>query len=542
MRSLKVRFALLLGSIALVVVLAAAGVLAAIGAAERTIDRTLAAQGRLELLAELSGRMTQFGMAAVETIGNPDMAPEAMGIARSNVDRALTTVDEALSRSVAGSDDPLDRMQYALRNRPMAQLRAARVILDRQVSQIVRETDPEKRQNSIKGALNGFGAMTGQPLSFLIEAERRSMVLGSDAARELSRRLRIAAALAVLGALGLVVLLWRSITRPTLARIEAVRRAAGAIGGGKLDTRLSVATRDELGLLVANVNRMAARLSRREGRVAADRAALEDTVEARTADLRAANARLEAVDRSRRRFFADVSHELRTPLTVILGECDLAARAGPRITDHAPAFATIRKRAMRLKLRVEDLLRVARSESGEIELDRRALGLAPVLAEAVDNLASEAARRRVALTFEPGPRDLEVLADREWLRQVVESLIDNALRHATGLTRVVVALSGGGAVPARITVTDDGPGFGDSEQILFERFRRGDRPAEMGFGIGLALARWLIEHHDGTIRLGSGEDGRGAQVTLDLPPLDLALEGDDAVSRDDRRMRKDDAA
>ena len=542
MRSLKVRFALLLGSIALVVVLAAAGVLAAIGAAERTIDRTLAAQGRLELLAELSGRMTQFGMAAVETIGNPDSAPEAMGIARSNVDQALTTVDAALSRSVAGSDDPQDRMQYALRSRPMAQLRAARVILDRQVSQIVRQTDPEKRQNSIKGALNGFGAMTGQPLSFLIEAERRSMILGSEEARDLSRRLRIAAALAVLGALGLVALLWRSITRPTLARIEAVRRAAGAIGGGKLDTRLSVATRDELGLLVANVNRMAARLSRREGRIVADRAALEDTVEARTADLRAANARLEAVDRSRRRFFADVSHELRTPLTVILGECDLAARAGSRITDHTPAFATIRKRAMRLKLRVEDLLRVARSESGEIELDRRALELAPVLAEAVDNLASDAARRRVALVFEPGPQNLEVLADREWLRQVVESLIDNALRHAAGLTRVVVALHGTTSGPARITVTDDGPGFGDREQTLFERFRRGDRPAEMGFGIGLALARWLVEQHDGTIRLGVGEDGRGARVTLDLPLLDLALQGDEATSRTDRRMRKDDAA
>ncbi|WP_368734955.1 histidine kinase dimerization/phospho-acceptor domain-containing protein, partial [Klebsiella pneumoniae] len=91
--------------------------------------------------------------------------------------------------------------------------------------------------------------------------------------------------------------------------------------------------RDELGLLVANFNRMVARLSRREGRLAADRAALEDTVAARTADLRAANARLEAVDASRRRFFADVSHELRTPLTVILGECDLAARPSARPVD-----------------------------------------------------------------------------------------------------------------------------------------------------------------------------------------------------------------
>ncbi|WP_375465813.1 ATP-binding protein [uncultured Methylobacterium sp.] len=533
MRSLKIRFALLLGSIALVVVLAAAGVLAAIGAAERTIDRTLAAQGRLELLAELSGRMTQFGMAAVETVGNPDATPEAMSIARANADRALTTVDEALARTVSASDDPQDRMQYALRSRPMAQLRAARVILDRQVAQIGRRTDPGARQDAIKGALNGFGAMTGQPLSFLIEAERRSMVLGSDAARALSQRLRIAAALALLTALVLVAVLWRSITRPTLARIEAVRRAAGAVGGGDLDTRLSVATRDELGLLVANFNRMAARLSRREGRVAADRAALEDTVEARTADLRAANARLEAVDRSRRRFFADVSHELRTPLTVILGECDLAARAGNRSIDHAPAFATIRKRALRLKRRVEDLLRVARSESGEIELDRRALAVMPVLAEAVDNLASEAARRRVVLMLEPGTRDVWLLADREWLRQVVEGVIDNALRHATGLSRIIVAL--GGEASARITVTDDGPGFGGAEKTLFERFRRGPRPAEMGFGIGLALAHWLVGQHDGAILLGSGPDGRGARVTLDIPALDLA-------SENDVHQRKDDAA
>ncbi|SFH95793.1 sensor histidine kinase [Methylobacterium brachiatum] len=526
MRSLKLRFALLLGGTAVVVMLAAIAALASIAAAERTVDRTLEAQRRLELLAELSGRLTQFGLAAVETVGNPDGQPEAMAIARDNADRALTTVDEALAQSFPPSDDPADRMQYAARTRPMAQLRAARVVLDRQVARINRQTEPEKRQDAIKGALNGFGAMTGQPLSFLIEAERRSMALGSEQARALSARLRVAAASAVAAALVLLAVLYRSVTRPTLARIEEVRRAASAIGHGALDTRLSVATRDELGLLMTNVNRMAARLARRESRVAADRAALEDTVAARTADLRAANARLEAVDRSRRRFFADVSHELRTPLTVILGECDLALRGVSRGADPGPVFTTIRKRAQRLKLRVEDLLRVARSESGEIEFDKRPLGLASVLAEAVDNMGSEAARRRVALSLDPGSQDVECLADREWLRQTVESLVDNALRHAKGLTRVEVALSAEPGARARITVTDDGPGFGASEAELFERFRRGAgaSPDETGFGIGLALARWIVEQHGGTIRLGAGPDGRGARVSLDMPALDPAWE------------------
>ncbi len=119
------------------------------------------------------------------------------------------------------------------------------------------------------------------------------MTQSSDAARDLSSRLRLASVVAVAVALALLVILYRTLTRPILARINEVRLAASAIGRGALDTRLPVQSRDELGLLMANVNRMAARLSRREDHVAADRAALESTIAARTADLRAANARLE---------------------------------------------------------------------------------------------------------------------------------------------------------------------------------------------------------------------------------------------------------
>ncbi|MEH3148334.1 MAG: ATP-binding protein [Methylobacterium frigidaeris] len=518
MGSLRGRLALLIGGAAALVALAAAGLFWSLHAAERTLDATLDAQLRLERLAELSGRMTEFGLAAIEAVGDAPGRPERLATARIEVDRALDAVDRSLGQAIAGTDALLGRTQYAARSRPLSSLRAARVMLDRQVARIQREPEAALRTDAIRGALNAYGAMTGPPLTFLVEAERRTVGASAADMRALARRLQAAALAAAALALALLLLLHRRLTRPLLRRIAGIRAGAAAIGRGELDTRLPVASRDELGLLVAGFNRMAARLKRREARIAADRAALEETVARATAELRAANARLEEIDRSRRRFFADVSHELRTPLTVILGECDLAARSPGTPEGFRPVIATIRKRALGLHRRVGDMLRIARSESGQIELERRPVGLAGILAEAVENCLPEARRRRIALDLSPGGADVEVEADPEWLRQVVEGLIDNALRHATGASRVAVALAAG-AGTATITVGDDGPGFPPEADPLFERFRRGGAPSPaQGFGIGLALARWVVERHDGTIRLGSGgRTARGAQVTLVLP-------------------------
>ncbi|RVU17824.1 sensor histidine kinase [Methylobacterium oryzihabitans] len=518
MGSLRGRLALLIGGAAALVALAAAGLFWSLHAAEGTLDATLDAQLRLERLAELSGRMTEFGLAAIEAVGDAPGRPERLATARIEVDRALEAVDQSLGQAIAGTDALLGRTQYAARSRPLSSLRAARVMLDRQVARIQREPEAALRTDAIRGALNAYGAMTGPPLTFLVEAERRTVEAAAAAMRGLARRLQGAALATAAVALALLVLLHRRLTRPLLRRIADIRAGAAAIGRGELDTRLAVATRDELGLLVAGFNRMAARLARREARVAADRAALEETVARATAELRAANARLEEIDRSRRRFFADVSHELRTPLTVILGECDLAARSPDTPEVFRPVIATIRKRAQGLHRRVGDMLRIARSESGQIALERRPVGLAGILAEAVENALPEARRRRVALALAPGDADLVVEADPEWLRQVVEGLIDNALRHAAGATRVAVSLAAGEG-GATITVEDDGPGFPPGADALFERFRRGggSSPAQ-GFGIGLALARWVVERHDGAIRLGSGgQTARGARVVLVLP-------------------------
>ncbi len=519
MKSLKGRFALLIGGAALFVILAAAGLFWALHAAEAAMERTLAAQHRLDLLAGLSSRIADYGLAAVDTASSSTPTVERIAAQRSEAHRALANVEAALGQSGTSADTALERTEFVARSRLLTRLQSALNLLDADIERAIAQPDASLRGDAIRGALNAFAAMNGPSLSYLVDAERRGIELASADARTLTGRLRMGAAMAAALALASVVLMHRTVTRPLFARLSAIQQAASAIGRGELGTRLTVRSRDELGLLGANFNRMAARLARRERRVARDRAALESTVAQRTSDLIRANERLAAVDQSRRRFFADVSHELRTPLTVILGECDIGLKMLSSDDEHyRGVLTTIRKRAQRLHRRVEDLLRVARSESGQLQLDRRPVSAACVLAEAVEAASAEAKRRGIALSFEPGPVDMEVLADRDWLRQIVEGLIDNAFQHATGASRVVLTLDARGS-EAEIAVTDDGAGFPAAGEELFERFARSpERKDPSGFGIGLALARWVVEHHDGEIRLEQRPDGNpGTRVVIRLP-------------------------
>jgi signal transduction histidine kinase len=517
MKSLKGRFGLLLGGTALLVILAAAGLFWALHAAEAAMERTLAAQHRLDLLAELSGRLADYGLAAVDTVNSSALGPERLGAQRAEVHRALTQVEMAIMQGATEANAP-GPTDLANRGRLLARLQAAVNRLDADIEHAVAQPDASLRGDAIRGALNAFAAMTGPSLSFLVDAERRGIERASADARTLATRLRAGAALAAAIALAAVLFMQRTMTRPLFARLSAIQEAALAIARGELGTRLPTQARDELGLLGAHFNRMAARLARREREVARERAALEETIAQRTDDLVRVNEKLATIDQARRRFFADVSHELRTPLTVILGECDISLRMLSSDEDYRNVLTTIRKRAQRLHRRVEDLLRVARSESGQIELDLRPVSVSSVLAEAVEAMSAEARRRDIALTLEPGPADLEVLADRDWLRQIVEGLIDNALRHAVGASRVLLSLEQRGH-EAEIAVSDDGAGFPAAGEELFERFARAsERKDASGFGIGLALARWVVERHNGEIRLQRSPDGNpGARVVIRIP-------------------------
>jgi len=265
---------------------------------------------------------------------------------------------------------------------------------------------------------------------------------------------------------------------------------------------------------------MATALAARRDAVRGEWARLNDTIAERTEALRSANARLEEIDAARRRFFADISHELRTPLTVILMEAQIGRQGGAGATE---AFATIEARAARLNRRIDDLLRVARSDSGQLVLDPVTTPLDDIATQVVEEVQAEVATEGLTLDVAEMPVET-VLCDPNWVRQVVVGLIRNAIRHAGDGGRLRLAPETG-ADGAGFSITDNGPGIApDDHARVFERFAQVGRMPGQGFGIGLALAKWVIEAQGGQISLQSPVpresalgDAPGTKISVRMP-------------------------
>ena len=516
MRTIGFRLGLLLFGCLFIAFAAGAGVIYTLHVTDRTVDRALDAQRRLDLLTEMSGRIQQYGLVAISTVNDPNLRATRLKEAEVGVDAGIKGFEPEIAKAIQEADLPANINAMAARARPLEQVRAGFHVLVRQVDAALSQPDQQQRGDLIRGAFNGFATMTGPYLFFLMQADRRGVEAGREDARAVSTTLtRVAIVLVGIALVG-ALLMYRLISRPILAAVAEVRDAAIAIGQGERNLRLPVRNRDEIGLLAVVFNRMTARLRRGEERVARDRLALENTIADRTAALRSANDALSQIDGNRRRFFADVSHELRTPLTVILGECEIAM-SSPEPAD--PAFAVIRRRAQRLQRRVEDMLRVARSESGTIELHFRPVTLQSVCVSAIEAFEGSTKRKDVAIRLEASAVETVVEGDFEWLRQIVEGMIDNALRYAKGASLIALvceALDG----RALLAVRDDGPGFGvDDPDSLMERFaRRGAIDEVSGHGIGLALVRWVVDKHGGHVTLRNvPAPSHGAEVRILLP-------------------------
>ena len=284
------------------------------------------------------------------------------------------------------------------------------------------------------------------------------------------------------------------LSRRIQRRLEDLEGLAVQVQSGDLSARIETPGADEIGRVGRRLNAMAASLER-------------------------AREQVETVQEQRRRLLADITHDLATPLTSIRGYAETLLDGAVEVSaaERERYLRDVLHAAERMDRLLDDLLDLARLESGAAALEREVLDL--------NALARNATQRFVPL-FEKEGRSLAwtgddtpaiVHADGLRLEQVLDNLLANALRHVPEGGRITVEVAVASDT-ARLVVTDDGPGF-DPEDLprVFDRFHRGDRSRTTpGSGLGLAIVREIARAHGGEATASDAEGG-GARLSVTIP-------------------------
>jgi len=264
--------------------------------------------------------------------------------------------------------------------------------------------------------------------------------------------------------------------------VKTITRAAQTISESDLSRRINLRGRDELAELASTFDNMLSRLQ-----IAFDR---------------------------QRRFVADASHELRTPLTITNLEIDGALSKTRSAADYQRALKTINIENERMMRMVNDLMTLARMDSGQALLQFEKLDLSDVALEAVERMSTLAERQEVTLETTELP-ELIVNGDRQYIIQMISNLIENAIKYSgSGQTvRVETSVHSDNKKEfASLRVTDTGPGIAPEHlPHLFDRFYRVDQArtqdddssAPTGSGLGLSIVAWIVEAHGGKINVES---------------------------------------
>jgi signal transduction histidine kinase len=258
-----------------------------------------------------------------------------------------------------------------------------------------------------------------------------------------------------------------------------MEQATRTIANGDFDQRLVVNSRDEIGRLAASINLMASDLGR--------------------------------LEESRRAFIAKISHDLRTPLTAIKGIAINLQDTAP--DDMQVALTTIDAQSDRLIRLVNDLLTLSRLQRGELRLRCTDTDLTEIARSAEAVVADRARRQGVALSLHLPPEHPPLQADADRLQQVMVNLLDNAIRATPTDGNVQLAVFEAGS-EVTLTVADEGPGLTEEEAArAFEPYfsRSGG-----GAGLGLTIAREIVDAHGGRIWLET-RPGGGAEAGFSLP-------------------------
>jgi signal transduction histidine kinase len=288
--------------------------------------------------------------------------------------------------------------------------------------------------------------------------------------------------IAVVVALGLSYILSKRLLSP----VQALTHAARQLGSGDLSQRVDVRSKNELGELADTFNSMAANLERAE--------------------------------ELRKKMVADIAHELRTPLSNIKGYLE-ATRDG-LINADDKTIRNLDEEATLLTRLVNDLQELSLAEAGELKLEREAVDSRDLIEKAVGMMQTKAAHKNITLTAELPEQLPNVYIDTHRISQVLRNLIENAIT-ATPEDGSVTVSAGLQDNYVEISVKDTGEGISAKDlSRIFERFYRIDKSrarATGGSGLGLTIARRLVEAHGGEVKAES-EPGHGSRFSFTIPP------------------------
>ncbi len=278
------------------------------------------------------------------------------------------------------------------------------------------------------------------------------------------------------------------LSRRALSPVDALVRTAREVSGTNLSSRLQkLETGDELQRLSDTLNEMLDRIESAFQRIT--------------------------------QFTADASHELRTPVSLIRTEAELALRRSRGEAEYKESLRHILLEAERTTALIEQLLSMARADSGRETLHFEPVDLRQTLRSVVGGWQQVATIRNLQFSASLNAPDFSVMGDETLLRRLADILLDNAFKYTPSPGSVHLSLEPEGE-SAVIRVQDSGVGIAEEEQgKIFERFYRVDKArsrAQGGAGLGLAIAQWIVTQHGGSISVES-RPGQGATFRVELP-------------------------
>jgi len=230
--------------------------------------------------------------------------------------------------------------------------------------------------------------------------------------------------------------------------------------------------------------------------------------------------RLEEAFQSEKEFISDVSHELKTPLAVTLAECEYILQANRSAEEYRESIATIEKQTGRTLSMVQQLLQISRTIHKDAQIEKETFNLSQLGKDIIEELSYVAQEQEIKVIGQIQP-DIEITADETLIMRAIMNLLTNAIKYKRNIPDAFTSLHiEKSDTFIKISVSDNGIGISEEDQSqIFRKFYKVDKSRSRegeSFGLGLAMVKWIVEAHGGTITVES-QIGNGSIFTVILP-------------------------